>query len=49
MGPHLGKLVNMYKLDLGGTCCNVLYRWLLLVFDMLWYVCVVRGREFFRC
>jgi len=49
MGPHLGKLVNMHTLNLGCTRNDVLYRWLLLVFDMLWYVCAVRVREFSRC
>ena len=44
MGPHLGKLVNMQTLNLESTRCDVLCRWLLLVFDMLWYVCIVRGQ-----
>ena len=34
MGPHLGKLVNMHTLNLEGTRCDVLRRWLLLVFDL---------------
>ena len=45
MGPPLGKLVNMHTLNLESTRCDVLRRWLLAVFDMLWYVCIVRGRE----
>ena len=45
MGPHLGKLANMHTLNLACTLCNVLRRWLLLVFDMLWYVCIVRSRQ----
>jgi len=49
MGPHLGKLVNMHTLNLAGTRCDVLRRWLLVVFDMLWYVCIVRGRQWHRC
>jgi len=49
MGPHLGKLVNMHTLNLAGTRCDVLRRWLLFVFDMLWYVWFVRGREWHRC
>ena len=48
MGPHLGKLVNMHTLNLARTRCDVLRRWLLLVFDTLWYVCIVRGRELHR-
>jgi len=48
MGPHLGKLVNMHTLNLAGTRCDVVRRWLLLVFDMLWYVCIVRGRQWHR-
>jgi len=49
MGPHLGKLVNMHTLYLHGTRCDVLRAWLLLVFDLLWYVCIVRGRELHPC
>ena len=49
MGPHLGKLVNMHTLNFAGTRCDVLCRWLLLVFDMLWYVCIVHGRQYDRC
>jgi len=49
MGPHLGKLVNMHTLDLESTRCDVVRRWLLAVFDMLWYVCIVRGRESHPC
>jgi len=49
MGPHLGKLVNMHTLNLDGTRCDVLRRWLLLVFDLLWYVCIVWGRELHPC
>jgi len=47
MGPHLGKLVNMRTLNLACTRCNIMRRWLLLVFDLfrLWYLCVVRGRQ----
>jgi len=45
MGPHLGKLVNMRTLKLSSTRCDVLRVWLLLAFDLLWYVCIVRGRE----
>jgi len=45
MGPHLGKLVNMHTLNLACACCEVLRRWLLLVLDLLWYVCIVRGRQ----
>jgi len=45
MGPHLGKLVNMRTLKLSCTRCDVLRVWLLLVFDLLWYVCIVRGSE----
>jgi len=48
MGEHLGKLVNMHTLDLASTRCEVLCQWLLLVFDLLWYVCIVRGREWHR-
>jgi len=49
MGPHLEKLVNMHTLDLARTRCDVLRRWLLLVFDMLWYVCIVRSSQWHRC
>jgi len=49
MGPHLGKLVNMHTLDLSSTRCDGLRVWLLLVFDLLWYVCIVRGSESHRC
>jgi len=45
MGPYLGKLVNMHTLNLARTRCDVLCRWLLLVFDILWYVCIVWGRQ----
>jgi len=45
MGEHLGKLVNMHTLNLACTRCDVLRQWLLLVFDLLWYVCMVRGRQ----
>jgi len=49
MGPHLGKLANMHTLNLACTLCDVLRWCLLLVCDMLWYVCIVRGREWHRC
>jgi len=45
MGPHLGKLVNIHTLDLTGARCDALC-WVSLVVDnMLWYECIVRGRE----
>ena len=39
----LEKLVSIHALNLARTRCDVLRRWLLLVFDMLWYVCIVQG------
>jgi len=45
MGPHLGKLVNTHTLNLACTRCDALRQWLLLVCDLLWYVCIVRGRQ----
>ena len=41
----LEKLVSIHALNLVGTRCDVLRRCLLLVCDILWYVCIVRGRE----
>ena len=43
------KLVTMHALKLEGTRCDVLRRWLLLVFDLLWYVYIVWGRESHLC
>jgi len=45
MGPHLGKLVNMHTLNLESTRCDVLRRWLLFVFDLLWYVLCGAGND----
>ena len=41
----LQKLTSIHALDLAGTRCDVLRVWLLLVFDLLWYVCIVRDSE----
>jgi len=40
MSRYLGELVNMHTLNLASTRCEVLRRWLLLVFDLLWNVCL---------
>jgi len=41
----LEKLVSIHALNLARTRYDVLRRWFFLVFDMLWYVWFVRGRQ----
>jgi len=45
MGRHLGKLVNMHALNLASTRCGAWHRWLLLVFDLLWCMCIAQFRQ----